>query len=148
MLDNINSEKELINSDCPIMMLKYTPNKFKRNWKPNVQWFYGNSNEEMLKHALELLPDAYIQNNVSSWDKYEWQENIIINGLKYNKHNYPFLLRVLDCYPLNVPTRKGCKNFVGKNIIIICAEHPEAYIKDINEIKEQLLRRIDIIKQF
>lgn len=139
--------------------LKYSENLNKyyekpRNWKPTVKWFYGRTGTGKTKQAYEELSgddnidDLYVTlDNGKWWDGYDGQSNVIIDDMRSDFMKYHQLLKLLDRYQYKVEIKGGTRQFVAKNIIITSPFHPKDMYQT-HEDKEQLLRRIDIIKEF
>lgn len=129
------------------MILKY--HEPPRKQKPKISWFYGPSGSGKTRSAYEELgDDCYTCLSTGKWwEGYDGHENVLIDD--YRKDFMPFadLLKLLDRYAFKVECKGGSRQFRGENIVITAPFHPVYYIP-ANEDKQQLLRRIDVIKEF
>lgn len=128
------------------IVLKY--HEAKRNWKPNVQWFYGPTGTGKSFTASRLFPDAYVAMDTGHWwEGYDGHENVIIDDMRRDFMKFHQLLKLLDRYPYQIECKGGSRQFLAKNIIITSCSHPEILF-DTREDIQQLIRRIDKIKIF
>ncbi len=58
------------------------------------------------------------------------------------------LLRLLDYNPLRLEVKGGYRQFKAELVIITCPKPPESCYLEAGEDLEQLVRRIDKIKEF
>jgi hypothetical protein len=127
--------------------LKY--HERKRNWKPVVKWFYGESGSGKTRQAIEELgEDHYPCMNTGKWfDGYDAHENILVDDMRKNFMHFAEFLKFIDRYAFRVETKGGTRQILAKKIIITSCHHPEDLFDTREDIK-QLLRRIDEIQQF
>lgn len=121
----------------------------KRNWKPIVKWYYGETGSGKTKTAYEELgEDVYTASESNKWwQGYDGHENVIIDDFRKDFIKFHELLKLIDRYPYRIEYKGGSRQFLARNIIITCPFRPEE-IYDTREDIEQLLRRIDEIKIF
>lgn len=119
-----------------------------RNWKPQVFWYYGETGTGKTKTANEMAPDAFIHFSSKWWDGYDGHEDVIIDDIRADTFHFQELLRLLDRYKMTVQTKGGTRQFKPKRIFITCPYHPEELFQSVNEDINQLLRRIQEIKEF
>uniref|UniRef100_UPI00404779B6 hypothetical protein n=1 Tax=Flavobacterium sp. TaxID=239 RepID=UPI00404779B6 len=126
--------------------LKY--HEEKRNWKPVVKWFYGETGTGKTREAYEQSIDPYPCMSTGKWfEGYDAHEHVIIDDMRRNFMTFNELLKFLDRYAFRVETKGGSRQMLAKQIIITSAFHPADLFKTREDIK-QLLRRIDEIRQF
>lgn len=119
-----------------------------RDWKPKVEWLYGETGTGKSKYAYENMEDPYTAMSTGKWfEGYDAHENVIIDDMRKDFMKFHELLRLLDRYPMRVETKGGSRQFLAKHIIITSA-YPPTELFDTREDIAQLLRRIDIIKKF
>lgn len=125
--------------------LKY--HEVKRDWKPEVKWYYGPSGSGKSKTANEEMPNAYHWDTVKWWDGYDAHEDVLIDDFRKNMCTFSELLKILDRYSYRVETKGGARSLLARRITITCPFHPsEVYAT--REDTYQLIRRIDSIKSF
>lgn len=125
-----------------------------RDWKTEVSWYYGATGTGKSFTAYEDLLKITDADNIYHsmdtgkwWDGYDGQEYVIIDDMRKDFLKFHQLLRLLDRFPYRIENKGGTRQFVARKIIITSCYHPtELY--DTREDLEQLLRRIDEIKQF
>jgi hypothetical protein len=128
------------------VLLKY--NEKPRNWKPVVKWYYGATGTGKSKLAHEETEDAYVAMETAKWwEGYDAHEEVIIDDMRKNFSTFNYLLKLLDRYPFKVEVKGGSRQFLAKTIIITSCYSPyEMY--DTREDIQQLIRRIDEIREF
>ena len=120
-----------------------------RTEKPNVEWYYGETGTGKSKAAYEILgEDCYTCLSTGRWfDGYDGHEKVLIDDMRKDFMKFHELLRLLDRYAMRVECKGGTRQFVAKHIIITSCYHPKDMF-DTREDVQQLLRRIDYIKEF
>lgn len=115
----------------------------------NVIVYWGESGTGKTKTAFERYPDAFVMGpeNGNWWDGYHGQPTILLDEYRDN-FTFPYLLRLLDRYPMRVQCKGSYANFVATTIVITCPDHPRDWYSTTYEDKDQLLRRITEIIQF
>lgn len=123
-----------------------------RNWKPTVKWFWGPTGSGKTKSAYEESCMEYDENEIyfamdtAQWfDGYDAQKVVIIDDMRKDFIKFHLLLKLLDRYPYRVQTKGSTRQFLAK-LIIITAPYPPQEMYDNREDIQQLLRRIDEIR--
>lgn len=128
-------------------LLQYTEKT--RDWKPNVQWFWGPTGTGKTREARRLLPDAWWSGkNLKWWQGYDAHEDVIIDDFRGDFCTFHELLRILDQYPYTVEVKGGSRQLLAKNIIITSCWPPHLVYNQTREHLAQLERRIDEIREF
>lgn len=128
------------------LLLKYIERK--RDWKPEVFWFYGATGTGKTREAMELCEDPWISNkNLQWWDGYDAHEDVIIDDFRGDFCTFHELLRILDRYPYQIMVKGGSRQLLAKRIFITCPYPPDK-VYSTREDVEQLIRRIDVIREF
>jgi len=127
-------------------ILKYTEQS--RDFKPYVQWFHGLPGVGKTREAYVLLPNAYTSSNGKWWEGYDAHADVIIDDFRPDYCKFDELLRLLDRYAHRIECKGGSRQFLAKNIIITSTKHPSTWFSNVGENIQQLLRRIDIIREF
>lgn len=121
----------------------------KRDWKPNVKWFYGETGSGKTRKAMADTKDPYVVNESNKWwDGYDGHEDVIFDDLRSDFCSFHILLRLLDRYEMRVEVKGGFRQLLAKNIIITSAFHPTKLFGETQEDTSQLTRRIDEIIEF
>ena len=119
-----------------------------RNFKTQVNWFWGPTGTGKSRLALEEAgSDAYWKNDSKWWCGYSGQENVIIDDIRAGHFTFNALLRLLDRYPLKVEVKGGTVEFVARTIWITCPYSPDKLYEEREDIG-QLLRRVDRVVHF
>lgn len=123
----------------------------KRKWKPQVQWFWGPTGTGKTHDAWKELgyENTYVCNETNKWwDGYDAHENVIIDDFREGFCRFSVLLRLLDKYPMRVEVKGAFRQFLAKKIIITSPYKPQDCYCNNQEQIQQLIRRIDIIKEY
>lgn len=126
------------------MYLKHNENK--RNWLPDVHWYYGETGSGKTKKAHDVLTDLYggywmSGKNLKWWEGYDADEGVLIDDFRKDFCTFHELLRILDRYEYRVEVKGGSRQLLAKTIIITsCYAPTEVY--DTREDVGQLIRRI------
>ena len=131
-------------------LLKYYEKK--RDWVPNVKWYYGSTGTGKTKAAYDEYNGKDFwrsSKNLKWWEGYDAHENVLIDEFRADFCTFHELLEILDRYDYRVECKGGSRQLLAKNIIITSNKHP----KDIFEHRceediEQLMRRISSVKCF
>lgn len=121
----------------------------KRQWKPEIKWFYGPTKCSKSHTAkIEAGKDAYWQvKTIKWWDGYDAHENVVIDEFRGDFSTFSDLLRLLDKYPYRIEVKGGYRQFLAKKIWITSNKHPIKLFRGMeDEAIDQLVRRIDVIK--
>lgn len=130
------------------IILKYKEPK--RNWKPQVFWYWGATGTGKTKQAYEEAgPNCWESSKTLKWwEGYDGHENIIIDDFREYYCEFAELLRILDRYPYRVEVKGGSRQLLAKKIWITCPHKPESVYSMLSEDVTQLTRRIDLCKRF
>lgn len=127
----------------------------KRNFKPEVRWYYGTTGTGKTRSVFEEFPPDDIYNRASRdngtlwFTGYKREKVMLLDDFRADMFKFNNLLRFLDRYPYDLRIHGGVVPFVSSIIIITSPYHPrDVYTGRTTEDINQLLRRIDIIKDF
>lgn len=128
--------------------------KPKRNWKTEVRWYWGPTGtgksetafEEIQADGREYWTKGEILDGIL-FPNYVDEELVLLDDFRPEQYKFSSLLQLLNRYSYHVKTLGGDVEFVAKCIWITTLMHP-ANFYGINDDMNQLLRRIDIIKEF
>lgn len=130
------------------IMLKYVEPK--RDWKPEVFWFYGGPGTGKTRQAYE---DSNEGNRWVSgkclkwWEGYDAHEDVILDDFRADTCPFHVLLRILDRYDFRIECKGSSRQLLAKRIWITSCYHPKDVYPPYEDVN-QLLRRIDVIKEF
>lgn len=132
-------------------VLKYCEPK--RDWKPQVRWYWGQTGTGKTRTAREEFPDAWVSGkSLKWWYDYDRHQEVIIDDFRPEYCSFSELLRILDRYPYTVETKGGHRQLLANVIIITAPLDPlrlyEKFGGAFGEDIRQLLRRIDEIRPF
>lgn len=126
-------------------LLKYKETK--RNWKPEVFWYWGPTGVGKTKRAIEEASDPYISGkNLKWWEGYDAHSDVIIDDFRADFCTFHELLRILDRYEYRIEVKGGSRQLLAKKIWITSC-HPPTQVYNTREDINQLIRRIDIISE-
>jgi len=123
----------------------------KRDWVPEVYWYWGPPGTGKSHAAYTKFPDlrCHIQDPAIKWyDGYDRHEVVILDDFRSHHMSFTTLLHILDRYPYKVETKGGTRQFVPKKIFITTPETPEFTFRHLNENLLQLTRRITEVQEF
>lgn len=131
------------------MLLKYKEKK--RNFKPLVKWYHGSTGTGKTRTANEENEGKriYTSMETAKWfDGYDAHEVLIIDDMRKDYIKFHNLLKLLDRYEYRVEVKGGTRQMLSKIIIITCPYTPQQLWCNHEEDIQQLLRRIDEIREF
>jgi len=132
--------------------LKYKEQK--RDWLPEVKWYWGDPRSGKTRLAHEELHDPYVSIHGKWFEGYDAHENVIIDDLRreyvVNCGGFGAFMNRLDRYAHQVECKGSTRQFLAKKIIITTIYEPRAFMLSFfpNEPYEQLLGRLAEIKEF
>jgi len=131
---------------CAELILKYVEPK--RDWKPEVFWFHGETGTGKTRKASELAPNAWFSaRNLKWWEGYDAHEDVIIDDFRGDFCTFHELLRILDRYEYRIEVKGGSRQLLCKRIFITSCYAPDRVYENREDI-QQLIRRIDTIEFF
>lgn len=156
------------NEICVAEIARSDPNIFVKNYKgllaleavcrpmrdhnvpPTVCWYFGPTGTGKSRDAITKYPEAYWKMGSNTWwDHYKGEKCVIIDDYRSSMCPFPYLLRLLDRYPLLVEAKGYSMKIAPEVIIITCPHRPEVEWKyKTEEDILQLLRRITEIWEY
>ena len=131
-------------------ILKYEEPK--RDWKPHVSWYWGDTGTGKSKHAHDVFTNTDFYRKTANtgkwWEGYDGHENVIIDDMDSTNFPYKNLLDLLDRYECRVECKNGTRQFLARKIIITASIDPQTMFQSQSQEAGELLRRIDDIVKF
>lgn len=119
----------------------------KRQEMPRVVIYWGPAGTGKSWAAVHSSNDVFMaKGDLQWWDRYEQNHTVIIDEFEPEKVRIDFLLKLLDRYPLSLPTKGGFIEFNSPVIIITSHHNPEHWYPA--DRKPELWRRIAEIVEF
>ena len=127
-----------------------------RTFKTVVHWYWGLTGTGKTKTAYEeLLEEAddpeeiyFSMDTGKWWEGYDGHKYVVIDDMRGDFLKCHQLLKLLDRYPYRVDNKGASRQFVAEKIIITSCYPPELIYQNTDEKIDQLIRRIDYIKEF
>ncbi len=126
-----------------------------RSSPPHVVWCWGPTGTGKSRYAAEAseaaghsADDIYWHAGGKWWDGYDGHGVVIMDDFRPEDLKFQFLLRLLDRYPFRVEVKGGYRQFRSPEIYITCPKHPSECYRESGEDLDQLIRRINEIKEF
>jgi len=121
-----------------------------RTEPPKIFWLHGPTGAGKTRGSWEhanRLGDVWLSSGGLRWfDGYDGQRSAIFDDFRSKGVSFPFLLRVLDRYPMQVEFKGGYVEWTPEFIFITAPGHPDdVFAKRKEHLPEdinQLLRRI------
>ncbi len=127
----------------------------KRTDRPEVRWYWGETGSGKSRAAgIEAAEcdggpdDVYWHAGGKWWDGYDGHGVVIMDDFRPEDMKYNKLLKLLDYNPLRLEVKGGYRQFKAKLVIITMPKHPDGCYGEAGEDLGQLIRRIDVIKEF
>jgi hypothetical protein len=152
MKDVVNSTDSFQAVRMAEVILRY--NERKRNFKPRVYWYHGESgNGKTFKAKQTALFEGFVEDDIwysdkglRWWQDYDAHKVVIIDDFRKDFCKYHELLRILDETPYRVECKGNSRQFLAELIIITCPFPPEE-VYDTREDLYQLQRRIQKVEK-
>lgn len=123
---------------------------------PVVLWFFGTTGTGKSATAYELgyhlmaKSEPYVlvpQKEIKWFQGYAQERVCILDELRPSMIEMPFLLRLLDRYPLQLEVKGGSTHFSSSVVIITTDRDPRSFY-DAQGCIDQLLRRLSLVVHF
>lgn len=123
--------------------------------RPTVIWYWGATGTGKSRAARAEAAarpggksDVYCHDGSEWWNGYDRHKVVIMDDFRPEDMKFQKLLKLLDYGELRVPFKGGYRQFVAEVVYITIPQHPDACYGSAGEDVAQLIRRIDIIKEF
>lgn len=111
---------------------------------PTVYWLYGDTGTGKTRYCYDQDPDLWQSTGDLKWfDGYKGHRTALIDDFRADFCPFDRLLRLLDRYPMRVPTKGGFTVWEPQQIFITCPYSPERLYTSCPEDLQQLVRRIN-----
>lgn len=128
--------------------LKY--NEPRRDWLPEVFWFWGPPGSGKTRKVYEMAPDVYSvpsSPQLKWWDRYDSHDDVLIDDFRGDQCDFARFLKMIDRYEFQVECKGGYRQLRAKRMFITSCVPPwECWYT--NENLEQIRRRLAEIKSF
>jgi len=122
---------------------------------PRILWYYGSAGSGKTRAVYDEIGEEpfFVKSPGNSWfDGYIGQKIVLLDDFRANWFTFGYLLRLLDCYPLDVEVKGGFVHFCATTIYITCPRKPQDLYADLEARSEgamaQLIRRITEVRLF
>lgn len=127
----------------------------RRSSPPEVLWYWGPTGTGKSRAAgaeaadRAAGPDDVYWHPGGKWfDGYDGHGAVIFDDFRPEDMKFQRLLKLLDRYPFRVEVKGGARQFDSGLIFITCPKPPSECYLEAGEELGQLLRRINVIKEF
>jgi len=116
----------------------------------DVRWYHGATATGKTRSAMEEFPEAWKSSgSLRWWDGYDAHKAVVIDDFRPSFCSFPYLLEILDRYPVRIENKGGSRQLQATTIIVTCPYTPQKlFHKRLDEDVNQLVRRIATIKLF
>lgn len=122
-----------------------------RNWEMEVRVYWGKTGTGKTRRVYEESEGRAVYSHPGGpwFDGYDQQEIVLFDEFTGSYFALPYLLRLLDRYPMRVPIKGGFVSFVPRIIYITANYAPEAWYTNAKpEHVAALMRRLTDILFF
>lgn len=123
--------------------------------RPEVWWYWGPTGSGKSRAAATAAAerdggpdDVYWHAGGKWWDGYDGHGVAILDDFRQEDMKFNKLLKLLDYNPLRLEVKGGYRQFRATLVIITMPCHPDGCYAETGEDVGQLIRRIDVIKEF
>lgn len=133
-------------------ILKYEEPK--RDWVPEILWYWGPTNSGKSKQAHKDFKDVDFYRKTSNtekwWDGYDGHENVIFDDFVFPDKilDYKNWLDLFDRYSCSVQTKGGMRQLRAKKMIVTSAQNPYEMLKHFDQGGAEFFRRITAVFEF
>lgn len=125
----------------------------KRNWKTEVKVFWGVTGTGKTRTVHETVQNdgetLYVHPGGSWFDGFDGQHNVLFDDYSGSCFPLPYLLKLLDRYPMSVPVKGGFTNWNPKRIYITSNIDPANWYPNAHdEHKRALRRRFSLVRHY
>lgn len=121
----------------------------KRSWQPDVVVFWGATGTGKTRKVYEESPNVYSHAGGMWFDGYIGQDEVLFDEFTGSSFQLPYLLKLLDRYPMQVPVKGGFVNWKPRKIYLTSNMDPRSwYANALEEHQAALRRRITSILHF
>lgn len=125
----------------------------KRNWETKVYVFWGLTGTGKTRKVHDTISsngqELYIHPGGSWFDGYDGEDNVLFDDYSGSCFALPYLLKLLDRYPMQVPIKGAFVNWKPRTIYITSNLDPRLWYPNAHqEHKNALTRRITEIHHY
>lgn len=121
----------------------------KRSWETAVYIYWGKTGTGKTRKVHDECADLYVHTEEKWFDGYTGQESVLFDDFHGGVFKLPYLLKLLDRYPMQVPIKGGFVSWIPKKIFITSNIDPKTWFPNANEEHiNALFRRVTNIIHF
>lgn len=124
-------------------------NESHRSWVTEVHVYWGATGTGKTRKVYDENTDVWVHAEGSWFDGYEGNENVLFDDFHGGVFKLPYLLKLLDRYPMRVPIKGGFVQWKPKKVFITSNIDPAMWFMSAN--KEHVLalnRRFTEVLEF
>lgn len=119
-----------------------------RMWSSEVIVYWGPTGTGKTRRVFEEAENLWIYPGSGWFDGYDQHEDVLFDDFSGSEFKLPYLLKVLDRYPMKVPVKGDFVNWAPRRIFITSNIDPNSWFSNANpEHVAALFRRIAIIEK-
>lgn len=122
-----------------------------RMWETEVFVFWGKTGTGKTRRVYDEVGDRPLYSHPGGpwFDGYDGQEDVLFDEFSGSYFALPYLLKLLDRYPMQVPIKGGFVSFVPKRIWITANYSPQEWFANARpEHVAALMRRLTDVEEF
>lgn len=121
----------------------------RRSWTTEVLVYWGLTGTGKTKTAYEKDPCLYSHAGGMWFDGYSGEDTVLFDEFTGSSFPLPYLLKLLDRYPMQVQVKGGFVNWKPRTIIITSNFAPDSWYSGASqEHRDALKRRITSVQHF
>lgn len=124
-------------------------NSLQRNWRCSVVVYWGRTGSGKTKAVFDNATDLWIYPGGGWFDGYDGEKQVLFDDFSGAEFKLPYLLKLLDRYPMQVPIKGDFISWLPQEIYITSNINPRNWFPNAHmEHVDALFRRITNIVEF
>jgi len=112
-----------------------------RNWESEVYVYWGATGTGKTRKVHEENPNVWVHTDGPWFDGYQGEEAVLFDDFHGGVFKLPYLLKLLDRYPMRVPIKGGFVQWKPKRIYITSNLDPDTWFYNAHEEHKNALKR-------